>query len=88
MRIRENLTGLLSLPKEITLNLPMVIITGREEVNIENYKGIVEYTETRIRIHTGCGLLAIEGKKLRLKQITAENVIAAGEIESLNYTNL
>ncbi|MDR1663331.1 MAG: YabP/YqfC family sporulation protein [Clostridiales bacterium] len=86
MGIREKLTGLLSLPREIALNLPLIIITGRDEVNIENYKGIKEYTDDRVTVNTSAGMLLVEGRKLKLRQITDENVIVSGVITALQYT--
>ena len=85
MRIKEKVAGLLALPKEIALNLPLVIVTGRVEVNIENYKGIKEYTDTRVTIHTSAGLLAVEGRRLHLRQITVENIVVTGTIDSIGY---
>ena len=85
INIRETLAGMLSLPNEIALNLPMVIITGRGEANIENYKNIVEYTVIMVRVNTTSGQLAVEGKGLSLKQITSENIIVSGEIAALRF---
>ena len=83
--IKEYMTELLSLPKEIVLDLPQIILTGSQEVNIENYKNIIEYTETRIRVNTNSGILLISGHSLLLKQITAEYITVAGEIVKLEY---
>ena len=83
--IKEQLTELLSLPKEIILNLPQIILTGNGEVNIENYKNIIEYTEVQIRINTNSGILLIAGHGLTLKQITAEYITVAGTIVKLEY---
>lgn len=85
MNIRRNMTDALELPREVVLNLPLISITGREELCIENYKGVVEYGEERIRINTGVGVLKIEGKKLFLKHITSENVIITGGIYKLEF---
>ena len=85
MRLKEKVAGLLALPKEIALNLPQVIVTGRDEVNIENYKGIKEYTETKVAVNTSAGLLVVEGKKLHLRQITVENIVVTGIIDSFRY---
>ena len=76
---------LLSLPKEIIFNLPQVILTGSGEVNIENYKNIIEYTETKIRINTNCGILLLLGQNMVLKQITAEYISITGDIAKLEY---
>jgi sporulation protein YqfC len=77
----------LDLPKEITLNLPLVVLTGRQELDIENYKGILEFSETKIRVNTKAGLLVAEGGKLRLKQMTSENLLLTGEFERVYYAD-
>jgi sporulation protein YqfC len=87
MGIKEKLAEFSALPKEITLNLPLVILTGSRELDIENYKGILEYTETKIRVSTSAGLLVAEGSSLRLKQLTSENIILTGEIERVYYAS-
>jgi len=83
--IKEQIADLLSLPKELILNLPQVILTGSNEINIENYKNIIEYTETQIRINTNSGILLIAGYNLTLKQITAEYITITGDIVKLEY---
>lgn len=47
MGFRRNMTEALELPKEILLHLPLISFIGQEEVTIENYKGILEYSERR-----------------------------------------
>ena len=83
--IKEQMTDLLSLPKEIMFNLPQVTLTGTGEVNVENYKNIIEYTETKIRINSTSGVLLIVGYGLVLKQITAEYITVTGEIVTIEY---
>lgn len=83
--IKEQITDLLSLPKEIVLDLPQLILTGRNELGIENYKNIIEYTNSQIRINTTSGVLLILGSNLMLKQITAEHITVTGEIVKLEY---
>jgi len=83
--IKEHIADLLSLPKEIVLNLPQVILTGSGEINIENYKNIIEYTDTKIRVNTNSGILLIAGHSLALKQITAEHITVVGGIMGLEY---
>lgn len=85
MQIRSKLAGLLSLPKEIALNLPLVIVTGRDELNIENYKSIVEYADQQVRVQTSAGCLLVTGKKLRLRRITDEYITVTGDIDGIQY---
>lgn len=84
-KIKKKLVNVLELPKEIIFNLPLINIIGNEEINIENYKGVIEYNSENIRINTACGVLKINGKKLSFKQITAENILINGVIIKLEY---
>ena len=45
MRKRKKINDILEIPKEIYTNIPNLIITGFEEIIIENYKGILEYED-------------------------------------------
>ena len=83
--MRETMTNILSLPKEIALNLPLIMATGREEINIENYKNLIEFTDTKVRILTAPGVLTIEGTGLTLKQITTEHVLITGKIAVIKW---
>jgi len=83
--IKEQMADLMSLPKEIILDLPQVILTGSGEVSIENYRNIIEYSDTYTRINTNSGILLITGHGLLLKQITSEHITVTGEIIKLEY---
>ena len=85
MGLKRNMTEALDLPKEIMLNLPLISRVGREEVTIENYKGILEYGEEIVRIGTAAGTLQISGKKLCLKQLSAECMVVTGMVEELRF---
>jgi len=85
LNIKSKITNMFELPKEIVMNLPLISITGSEIVNIENYKGVIEYSEDRVRVNTTSGVLKIEGRELVLKQITAEEITVKGIITKLEY---
>lgn len=83
--LKRNVTEALELPREVILNLPLLSITGREELCIENYKGIVEYNDQIIRVNTSTGMIKIGGKNLFLKQITAENLVITGGLLKIEF---
>ena len=74
------MTGLLSLPKEITLDMSVITLMGRGEITIENYKTILEFTDTKIRLRTKESDISIEGERLSLSQVTSESVQITGRI--------
>lgn len=84
-RIKRNITDAMELPREVVLNLPLITVTGNEEVFVENYKGIIEYNEETVRVNTSCGVLRIEGRNIYIKNMSAENIIVTGTILRLEY---
>jgi sporulation protein YqfC len=84
-KVKRNIASALALPKEIVLNLPMMSILGNEELTIENYKGVIEYTDDMIRVNTTKGIVRIEGRKLVLKQMTTEVISITGGIKKLEF---
>jgi sporulation protein YqfC len=85
MKIRETISDALELPKDTFLNLPRIILTGNREVYIENYKGIIEYTDTLMRLNTGARLLKITGSGLGIVSIGADDIIVGGEISTVEF---
>ena len=85
MGFRRNMTEALELPKEILLHLPLISFIGQEEVTIENYKGMLEYSEETVRIGTAAGVLRLEGQGLFLKQLSAECMVVTGRVEKMEF---
>lgn len=75
---------LLELPKEVCSNVPKIIITGFDEMIIENFKGILEYEEYFVRINTHIGIVNINGYGLSLENMTDDDIRVKGKIESLD----
>ena len=88
MKIRKNLNKvdkLLELPKEVYSNEPKIVITGFDEVVIENFKGILEYEEFFVRINTFIGIININGYNLNLENLTNDDLRVKGKIDSLEF---
>ena len=75
---------MLELPQEVYSNVPKIIITGFDEMIIENFKGILEYEEFFVRINTHIGLININGYGLSLENMTDDDIKVEGKIESLD----
>lgn len=75
---------LLELPKEVCSNVPKIILTGFDEMIIENFKGILEYEEFFVRINTHIGIVNINGYGLSLENMTDDDIRVKGKIESLD----
>ncbi len=82
---KNEISETLELPKEITLDLPKITLVGNLQLNIENHKGIIEYTSQQIRVSSNSGMIKIIGKNLYIKTIIKEEIIIIGQIDSFEY---
>ena len=83
-RASEKINRILEMPREISLNEPKLTIQGFKEVLIENFKGILEYEDFYIRINTSIGTININGFNLKLNQMTDEDIMISGKIDSID----
>ena len=84
MRKNSRLDKLLEMPKEVYSNVPKIIITGFDEMIIENFKGILEYEDFYVRINTHIGIINVNGFNLNLENMTNDDIKVTGKIESID----
>lgn len=83
--IRQAMAEFLDIPKDLVLDLPKVTIVGRNELYIENHRGIIEYDLNRLRINLSRGFLEIEGNGLEIKALMADEMKITGEVLAIKY---
>lgn len=62
-----------------------VQILGTAQFTVSNYKGIIEYTDTMIRINTEDFVVSIAGSDFEIRYISDEEVCATGKIDSVEF---
>ena len=86
---RETLTRVmaefLEIPKDLVLDLPKVTIIGRNEIYLENHRGIIEYLPNRLRINLSRGFIEIVGTDLEIKALMADEISSSGLVHSVKY---
>ncbi|MCL2383626.1 MAG: YabP/YqfC family sporulation protein [Oscillospiraceae bacterium] len=87
-KLSNKLNRLLEIPKEVGGIYPKITIVGFDEMLIENYKGISEYEDFYMKINTEMGIININGFNLELEQITEEDALVRGKIESIDIERL
>lgn len=88
MKKINKLTRLLDIPRELDKKQTKITIVSFDEILIENYKGIMEYEEFYIKINTELGLVNINGFNLNLEQMTNEDIIVKGVINSIDLERI
>ena len=84
-KIREQVIEQLELPKDLLMGDAIVTITGRRELLIENYKGILNYEDSFIKIQAKNCRIVITGRKLSIDYYTNEEMKISGFFEQVQY---
>lgn len=75
----------LDLPKDVVLDVPKIIVIGKEEITIENHKGILTFDENEIRINSKSGPLSIKGENFEILYIATSTITISGKFASISY---
>ena len=81
----EELSNHLHLPSDILAGAPIITATGRNEICLENYKGIIEYNGNLIKVQTKACKICIEGKKLNILYFNEDEMRITGFIQAIYY---
>lgn len=84
----NKINAYLELPEEVVSNKPKITIVGFNEMLIENYKSILEYEDFYIKINTHIGAVNINGFNLRLKEMTGDDIMVTGNIDSFDFESI
>lgn len=87
-KVKNKIGRMLEVPDEVVLNVPKVTILKFEQMLIENYKGILEYQDFFIRIKTSIGIVNVNGFNLSLEEMTTDDIIVNGKIESIDFESV
>lgn len=75
----------MNLPREVLSGEPKITIIGREEVTIENHKGINKFEETEFILNTSIGVLNFKGVGFEIMFIEEETIVLKGEVKEMYY---
>lgn len=75
----------MQIPKDLSEGAVLLSVTGKEEIFIENYKSILEYTDQRVLLQTKSGKLEVKGKNLHIVYYTYGEMRIEGVLESIHY---
>lgn len=84
-RGKEVLVEKLDLPKDVLLDVPKIIVIGRNEVSIENHKGIMVFEREKIKINTNMTPIQIKGHDFEILYISASTITIKGYFDSIEY---
>ena len=82
---KKVLVDKLEMPKEIDLDVPRITVIGRNEITIENHKGILIFEKNEIKIKTSLEPLTIKGNSFEILYIATSTLIISGYFDYIGY---
>lgn len=84
-KTKETIAQRLDLPRDVVLNIPKIMITGDNEITIENHKGVVLFEEKEIKINSSVGLITICGDGFEILFMGGSTLTLSGRFRSVVY---
>lgn len=82
---KELLIESLQIPKDTVMGASIMTVTGNREVWIENYRGILEYSNERIVLQGKTSQICMEGKRLSIDYYTNEDMKISGFFSGIHF---
>lgn len=82
---REKIADTLDFSKEILLDTSKITAIGNREMTVENYRGILEYGNKRIRLLSQPYTIDICGDFLEIKTMTRDFLYITGTLKSVAF---
>ena len=81
-KVREKMGQILDMPLDMIKDYSRMTVIGNESILIENYKGIIEYEDSIIRLSNN---ICIFGNKLFIEEITDDEILITGDIKNIEF---
>lgn len=73
------------IPEDVVFDIPRITLYDNTEMRIENYKAILEYEETGIKLACKEKMIQISGQKLNITVITDDEISIGGIITGFSF---
>ena len=83
--VKERLNDVLDLPSDMLLDIPRMTMNDNRELQIENYRSVLEYEDGQIKRNSKNHIIKINGKKLEIVSITDDEIFIRGVITGISF---
>lgn len=84
-KFKEKMSTVLSIPREIIVDVPRIIFDSNTKVYIENFKGISEYSNECISVNAGRYTIKLTGERMEMKSMTSDDVTIEGIVKMVEF---
>ncbi len=82
---REKVADAIDISKEVILDAVVISVIGDRELMLENYKNIIAYSDTCIRVKAKPYPVKITGKGLEIRNINRDLLFITGRIHQFGF---
>ena len=82
---KETLLETLGLPLDVICGEPILSAVGKRKLRIENYRSILIYTDTQIRIQTRQYKLTVSGRNLSIRSYDKDEMEIVGHLDGILF---
>lgn len=84
-RSKTVVVSALKLPTDVMLGEVLVSFVGRHAVMVENYRSIILYTDTLIRLQAKTCQVIVHGSRLRIEYYTKDEMKITGMLKGIEF---
>ena len=84
-KLKQKISEVMNIPDELITDSPKIELESNRRVWIENYRGIVEYSDELIRVNTTDFMMVIVGNGFTIFSVTLEDLCVEGNITSVEF---
>ena len=80
MRVLSQAASFLGIPQDVIPGEPVITVTGRRNVYIENYNRIISFVDNEIKIQAKTCRVIVRGKRLGIEYYKGDDILITGVI--------
>lgn len=84
-KMKRWLTQSMDLPEDVMMDLPRITMIGQLHIYIENHRGLLQFSDTELRLMLKQGQLLVKGNHFVLKTMLPEEILLEGKIDQVTY---
>lgn len=80
---KKDIYEFIGIPSDVISNEPKIVVVGDYLIDFYNHRGIIDLTETQIKINTKKAIYDINGVDLFICEMTDDKITIAGKVISI-----
>lgn len=82
-KVKVQAASALHIPQDVIPGEPVITVTGRQKIYIENYNRIVTFQDGEIKLQARTCKIIVKGRRLHIAYYTKDDMLIAGQISSV-----